>query len=146
MMERIPDGDSASRRELVGRVLFYESGLHNCYGVANSRDEIVYLQWLIHPSDNKTLQRQYPRKFYPLSNNQVMVENAFTLPTHRGLGLMSTVSLQLLHIACDEGLKSAICYIRKDRISPLNEFIQMGFKITKIATEYRILGKTWRKL
>jgi GNAT superfamily N-acetyltransferase len=133
------------RRELIGRLRFYESGFKNCYVIKNG-DAIAYLQWIIYPKENSIIQDRYAKKFYPLGSNQVMIENAFTFPKHRGRGYLLFATGQLLETARSQGYTSAICYIRNDRIASLNEFFNMGFKIIRMIKEYKLLGMVWRTL
>ena len=132
-------------RSIVGRLHFHASGFSNCY-VMTAGEEIAYLQWLILPADNDVIRSRFSTKFYPLGERQVMVENVFTFPKFRGRGLLPYGTLHLLQLARDKGFSSVICYIRKDNITSLNEFFRMGFKITKMVQEYKVLGRTWRTL
>jgi len=137
--------ESADKREVLARLFFYEDGFENCY-VMKRGEEIVYVQWVIFPWENGTLEERYRTKFYPLAEKQVMIENAFTFPRHRGQGHLLHGTTQLLRLAKERGYSAAICYIRKDRIASLNEFARMGFRITRILTEYKVLGRAWRTL
>ena len=67
------------RKEVVSRLLFYKAGFENCYVAKTKKDEVAYIQWLIYPSENLIIKEHFRRKFYPLRENQVMIENAFTL-------------------------------------------------------------------
>jgi hypothetical protein len=109
-------------------------------------DDIAYIQWIIFPTENHLIIRNYSGRYYPLTAKQVMIENAFTFPRYRGRGYFLSGTMQLLELAKNSGHSSAICYIRKDRIVPLNEFTQMGFKIIKMVREYKLFGKVWRTL
>ena len=133
------------RRELLARLFFYESGFTNCYVMRNGTD-IAYLQWIIFPSENRVISQKYSTKFNLLSDKQVMIENAFTFPNYRGRGYLPFGTQQLLELAKRNGYSSAICYIRTDRITSLNEFTKMGFKIVKMVDEYKLFGKAWRTL
>lgn len=137
--------EPADRRELLARIIFYKRGFTNCYAFRKG-DSIAYLQWLVSPEENDLIKENYSGTYYMLSANQVMVENAFTFPHHRGHGYFQEGTRQLLELARQKGYKSAIAYIRKDRINPLNEFTMLGFKIIKIVTEYRVLGSSWKSL
>jgi hypothetical protein len=137
--------DPVERREVVGRLHFHASGFTNCY-VMTAGEEIAYLQWLILPAENDIIRERFSTKFYPLGERQVMVENVFTFPKFRGRGLLPYGTLHLLQLARDKGFSSVVCYIRKDNITSLNEFFRMGFKITKMVQEYKVLGRTWRTL
>ena len=133
------------RREILARLNFYHNGFNNCY-VIKSGNEIAYLQWIIFPTENHIIQKNYSNKFYPLTEKQVMIENVFIFPRFRGRGYLPFGTIQLLESAIHKGYASAICYIRKDRITTLNEFTRLGFKIVKLVREYRFMGKVWRAL
>jgi hypothetical protein len=133
------------RRELLSRLIFYERGFTNCY-VMRHGDDIAYIQWIIFPTENHLITRSYSGRYYPLTERQVMIENAFTFPRYRGRGYFLSGTMLLLEMAKNYGYRSALCYIRKDRINPLNEFTQIGFKIIKMVREYKLLGKVWRTI
>ena len=133
------------KKELLSRILFYQNGFDNCY-IFLINGQIAYLQWLIYPSENTIIDKYYKKNYYPLRKNQIMIENAFTFPNFRGRGLFPFVTQSLLQIAKDQGYKSVVSYIKKNNIISLNEFIKMGFKITKIIGDYKLLGTAWRKL
>ena len=143
--EQIPALDPIDRREVAGRLHFHASGFNNCY-LMYAGSEIAYLQWLIYPQENDVIRSGYSGKFYPLGEKQVMVENVFTFPRYRGRGLLPYGTLQLLQMAREQGFSSVVCYIRSDNITSLNEFFRIGFKITKMMREYKVLGKAWRTL
>jgi hypothetical protein len=141
----LPSLDAKDKRELLARQFFYWDGFTNCYVIKNGAD-IAFIQWIIYPSENSIIKEKYPTKFSPLSSTQVIIENAFTFPRYRGRGYLLHGTAALLDLARGSGYKSAICYIRKDRIASLNEFMRMGFKIIRIMREYKFLGRVWRKL
>jgi len=76
----------------------------------------------------------------------VILENACAFPEVRGFGYLAFVSRELLTQARQQGYKSAIGYIKKEKIASLNDFFGMGFKITKILREQKLLGKVMRNL
>lgn len=133
------------RREIMSRLIFYGRGFRNCY-VMRHGDDLAYIQWIIFPSENDLITRWYSRRYYTLATRQVMIENAFTFPRYRGRGYLQSGTLQLLELARNSGYGSAVCYIRKDRITPLNEFTRMGFKIIKLLGDYKLAGMAWRTL
>lgn len=133
------------RREMLGRLHFLSCGFSNCY-IMKAGDEIAYVQWVIFPQENDVIRSRFSNKFYPLSEKQIMVENVFTFPRFRGRGLLPYGTLQLLELGRNKGYASAICYIKKDNITSLNEFGKMGFKIMRLLKEYKLFGKVWRTL
>jgi ribosomal protein S18 acetylase RimI-like enzyme len=136
---------AAEKKDVLSYVLFYQSGFKNCY-VMRRGDKIAYMQTLILPTDNELITDKYRSKFYPLKDTQVMIENVFTFPPYRGLGCFQSGTLQLLALARAQGYRSALCYVRKERVAALTDLVNMGFKITKIMPEYKILGGVWRAL
>jgi len=135
----------AEKRDVLAYLFFYQNGFKNCY-VMRRDNQVAYMQTLILPEDNALLTGRYRGKFYPLKETQVMLENVFTFLPFRGLGCLESGTRQLLELARRKGYRSAVCYIRKDRIVSLNEFVRMGFRITKLVPEYKILGRVWREL
>lgn len=138
--------DPLSRKELYVRLQFLNAGFKNCYAAFTNDGKIVFLQWLIEPFENGIIHKYYRQRFYPLKDNQVMIENAFTFPKYRGYGLLPFVTQRIMAIAKDSGYKTCLSYIKKDNIASLNEFMNMGFKIVKIVKEYKFMGNTIRKL
>lgn len=135
----------AEKRDVLAYLLFYQSGFKNCF-VMRRGERVAYIQTLIYPSENDLIARKYRTKFYPLKETQVMIENVFTFPPYRGLGCFQSGTAQLLEMARAQGFRSALCYVRKDRVSALTELVNMGFKITKLMPEYKVLGAVWRGL
>ena len=57
---------------------------------------------------------------------------------------MPHVVWQLLNRCRDQGCRRVITYARKDNVNSLNVLCGMGFKITKLVSEYKLLGYGWR--
>jgi len=135
----------AEKKDVLAYLLFYQSGFQNCY-VMRREGQVAYMQTLIFADQNGLISEKYSSKFYQLKETQVMIENVFTFPAYRGLGCFQSGTLQLLELARARGCRSALCYVRKERVAALTDLVGMGFKITKIIPEYKILGRVWRAL
>jgi len=146
LIDRLLQLDLLARKEIVARVFFRQAGFKHCYFARTRNGQPAYMQWLIYPDENQIIAKRFRYRFYPLRPNQVMLENAFTFPKFRGLGLLPIVSAELLAIARNQGYKNAIVYIQKNQIVSLNEFLKLDFKIRKIVREYKIFGITKRTL
>jgi hypothetical protein len=140
----IPQLNLESKMDLISRLLFYRTGIKQCYFATAGAGEAAYLQWLIYPTENDTIQKHFRGIFSPLRDGQILVENVFTFPKFRGHGLMVHITAELLKIAQSAGYKSAMMYIRKDRIESLNQNMMLEFKITSMLREYKFLGTTRR--
>ena len=137
--------NATEKRDVLAYLLFYQNGFKNCY-VMRRDNKVAYIQTLIYPAENGLIKEEYSSKFYQLKDTQVMIENVFTFPAFRGLGCFQSGTTQILDLARTQGYRSALCYVRKDRVAALTELVNMGFKITKVMPEYKILGKVWRAL
>lgn len=135
----------AERRDVLAFLVFYQNGFKNCF-VMRRAEKVAYIQTVIYPSENDLIARRYSTKFLPLQETQVMVENVFTFPPYRGLGCFQSGTWQLLELARANGYRSALSYVRKDRIQALTELVRMGFKIVRIVPEYKMFGAVWRGL
>jgi ribosomal protein S18 acetylase RimI-like enzyme len=142
----IPDLDPASRKEVLARILFYRSGFTGCYVGRGHRNEVVSMQWLIRPSDNPLIERRCRRRFHPLKDKHVLIENIFIFPAFRALGVFPTVNHLVLEIAKEEGFQVCNAYVRKDNIASLNGYLGLGFQLRKLLTSYSLAGFSWRRL
>jgi GNAT superfamily N-acetyltransferase len=130
------------RREIIARLLFYKAGFHNLFGIRDGQ-RVVYVQWLVVPEDNPVIQHSYPNRYLLLRPNEAMVENAFALPAFRGRGLYPYAMHMILAEARDRGLTRVVTYIRKTNLASLTQTIQMGFRICRLAREWKILGRAF---
>jgi len=146
MIDQLPHLALHARKEIVARLFFRQTGFKHCYFAKTPNGQPAYMQWLIYPDENKIIAKHFQYRFYLLKANQVMLENAFTFPRFRGLGLLPCVSAELLTIARNQGYKNTILYIKKNQITSINEFLNMNFKIRKIVREYKLFGITKRML
>lgn len=131
------------KRELLQRIDFYESGFKNCYAI-DVDQSIAYLQWIIYPDENEIIRSRYEKVLLPLRATEVAIEDAFTFPEYRGRGLMAYASWQLLQMAKNEGYRRAVTYVRKDAVQSLNVLMSVGFTVTKLVREVKILGYSRR--
>lgn len=143
LKEQLDELGDEDRKDLLGRILFYERGFRNCYAY-QINGTVAFLQWIVYPSENEAMRTKYKRRYLPLKEGQVMLENAFTFPRYRGFGLMQFVSVELLKIGKSEGHARAICYVRKENVNSLNNLMQIGFRIRKLVREHKLFGYVWR--
>lgn len=145
MTEHLEPLSRSDRRELLSRMIFYNNGFHSCYCI-KVHNEIACIQWLIEPEDNDIIRQYYRNQFYPLRSGQVIVDDLFTFPKYRGRGYLHLILSRLLCLAKDRGYTTAMTYIRKDKISILNDFLRTGFKLTTLLREIKIFGFAYRNL
>lgn len=146
ILERAHLMNKESLREIFARVLFFRNGFKNCYAVKNKSGSIAHIQWIVFPEENDLLKTFYSRFFKPLAPYEIMVENAFTMPEFRGLGLLGYATIHLLNLGGKLAYKKASSYVRCEKFVSLNELIRLGFNIKRVVPEYRLLGFTRRVL
>lgn len=136
----------SDRKEIIIRLFFYEKGFKNCYVAKTAKGDIAYMQWIIYPQENSIIRKFAKNRFPLLYKNQVFIENAFAFPRVRGLGLLWSVTLDLLEIAKSEGYENAFTFVKKENIFVINDFIKIGFKIKRLVPELKLFGYTKRFL
>ncbi len=139
--------DIPTKRELLRRIFFYRAGFHNCYVLRNKNKEITSMLWIVYPSENDKLTKYFNSDLFKLKENEVLLENVFTMPKFRGFGFSPAITTELLSLAKEQGYKnaSAIIYSMRDRITSLNDMMSIGFRVNKLVKEYRLFGFLWRK-
>jgi hypothetical protein len=138
--------DKESIREIFARVLFFRNGFTNCYALKNKSGFLAHIQWIVFPEENHLIESCYAGFFKPLAPYEIMIENAFTMPEFRGLGLLGYATRHLLNLGGKLGYKKATSYVRCEKFASLNEMIRLGFSIKRVVPEYRLLGFTRRVL
>jgi hypothetical protein len=146
LLSVVPSLEDADRKELLARIYFYDLGFSKLYSVKIEDGEIAYIQWLITPEDNPVIRARYHRLFFELKPRQVLLENVFTFPRYRGLGYLPFATEQLLVKAREMGYQTVIVYIRNDKITTLNEFVNMGFRFANLLRIIQVFGFIRRKL
>ena len=138
--------DIESRREIFARALHFRNDFTNCWAIRSKTGAIAHIQWIVFPGENDVILACYRNLFRPLAGCEVMIENAFTFPKYRGLGLFSHATRSLLNLGRQLGYKKAITYVRSEKVASLNELIRLGFSFKMVVREYRFLGFTRRTL
>lgn len=138
--------DVESRREILARAFFFRNDFRNCFAVRRGMGPIAHIQWIVFPEENDVIGSRYRGLFKPLERYETMIENAFTFPRFRGLGLYTYATRHLLNLAGELEYRKATAYVRAEKFGSLNELIAMGFSIKRVVREYKVLGVTRRGL
>ncbi len=99
-----------------------------CY-VAITDDNIPCSRiWLIDPSQNKKLSAIWGNNFPQLNNDEVLLENVYTLPKYRGLGIMPSILHQIAERGKLQGAKYAITFGSAHNTNTSRSFHYAGFQ------------------
>jgi len=144
ILNQIEKFDKLSRKQILAGYLFFKRGYHGCYLGKNKHGEIVSMQWLLRPGDNQITLKNTNRTMPILAKNEVCVENLFIFPKYRNLGLFTTLNMQTLKIAKEEGYSICYSFIHRKNIKSLNCFLNIGFQIHQLVDSYNFFGFSWR--
>lgn len=115
------------RLEIVWRKRFAaDVGSKGCYVAIDERDgSPCYMQWLLAPSQNEVIRRL--GGFPQLQKGEALLENAYTPPTHRGLGIMSAAMALIAERGEDVNARYVITFVGEDNIASLKGCRRAGF-------------------
>jgi GNAT superfamily N-acetyltransferase len=118
--------DPRERWEAAIRQAFIEKGANLGYVAVDERNGTpCYVQWLFGAHDNEFVQKI---KGLPvLQPHQALVENVYTLPSHRGLGIMSAAMALIAERAADFGATEVLVFVGTDNIASLKGCQRAGF-------------------
>lgn len=144
ILNEIEEYDRLSRKQILAGYLFFKRGYHGCYLGKNQQGEIVSMQWLLRPDDNKTTLKSRNRTMPILKKNEVCIENLYIFPKYRNVGFFTTLNMLILKIAKEEGYSICYSFIHRKNIKSLSCFLNIGFQIRQLVDSYNFFGFSWR--
>jgi RimJ/RimL family protein N-acetyltransferase len=116
----------AERLEVAWRHAFVEKGARGGFVAIDERSNTpCYVQWLFSARDNgfiKTL-----GGFPPLAADEALLENAYTPPAYRGLGIMAAAMARIAEHASDFDARKVITFVAADNVASLKGCQRAGF-------------------
>src|SRR6185437_13656021 len=92
--------DLAERLEVAWRRAFIAKGARGGFVAIDERNNTpCYVQWLFSASDNEFIKKL--GGFPPLTAGEALLENAYTPPGYRGLGVMAAAMARIAERASD---------------------------------------------
>lgn len=114
--------EQRSRRQLL------ESGLGTCWAAVDDQGEVCYVQWLITQEQNVLLAEHFEGSFPPLSEEQALLEGAYTFPRFRGLKIMSFAMADIAERAADHGARWVTTYVAEGNEPSMRACRSAGFE------------------
>ncbi len=143
LFSELPHESREGRYELLGRKWYHEIGFGDCYVArANDTGEICHVRWLVTATHIKQLGWQYR---FPLTEDEVMLENSYTLEKYRRQGVKTACLPQLRAIARDLGYTHSKGYVNTANIPQLLSDQKDGDMISARVSERHILFRVTRK-
>lgn len=121
------DLEPSEKQQIVWRRHFYKKVPKGCMVAVDARNDTpCYMQWLIGSDDNPLLQRF---KCFPwLEKNEALLEQAYTIPSHRGLGIMSAAMTEIAELAPNLGAKYVLTFVDQKGVASLKACKRAGFE------------------
>jgi RimJ/RimL family protein N-acetyltransferase len=118
--------DLAERLEVAWRRAFMEKGARGGFVAIDERSNTpCYVQWLFSPRENDFIKKL--GGFPPLAAGESLLENAYTPPAYRGLGVMAAAMAQIAERARDFNATKVLTFVATDNIASLKGCQRAGF-------------------
>lgn len=132
------------RREAATRRGFIAKGARRGFVAIDERsDTPCYVQWLFGPEDNDFIARL--GGFPPLEKGEALLENAYTPPAYRGLGIMSAAMARIAEHASVIGARYVFTFVGDDNIASLKGCQRAGFHPVMLHRSVRVAFGTMRR-
>jgi len=116
----------AERLEVAWRHAFIEKGARGGFVAIDERSNSpCYVQWVLSARDNDFIKKL--GGFPPLAADEALLENAYTPPAYRGLGIMPAAMARIAERASDFGARKVVTFVATDNIASLKGCQRAGF-------------------
>ena len=115
------------------------SGVKTCYVTEIEEKIPCHLQWMIGPEENARLSQFTGGVLPSIGDNEVLLENAFTIEAYRRRGIEIWTVKQLLEKAVAGGARRAILFVRDTNLVTQKIVRGLGFEPYLIKTDLRLL-------
>jgi RimJ/RimL family protein N-acetyltransferase len=132
-----PGLSKSDHYELKVREKFLPKNIGTCYVAITEEGEPCYFQWLMGADDNSGIQEAFDRRFPLLKPDEALLENAFTPPRFRGLGIMPCAMAKIAEKAKEMNVRWVLTFVAHDNIPSLKGCHRAGF------TPYLIRRDRW---
>jgi RimJ/RimL family protein N-acetyltransferase len=122
-----PDKASLEEQlEVAWRRAFIEKGAQRGYVAIDARDgKPCYVQWLFGADDNEFV--EHVGGFPVLERHQALLENAYTPPAYRGLGIMSEAMALIAEHAAWISAREVLTFVDQYNVASLKGCQRAGF-------------------
>jgi RimJ/RimL family protein N-acetyltransferase len=116
------------RLEIANRLQHVAEHIPRCFVAVDERRGVpCFMQWLMDADQNERIRHFFRGRFPLLQKNEALLENAYTPPQYRGLGLMSAAMSRIAESAREFGCRYVITFVLKDNTASLKGCAKAGF-------------------
>ena len=121
-----PRNNELDRLQVAWRRALAAKNMKGCFVAVDQRDNTpCYIHWIFGAGDNSFLQ-QYGG-LPVLAPHQALMEDAYTPPNYRGLGIMSAAMAEIAEQGAALGASEVITFVDMDNIASLKGCQRAGF-------------------
>jgi GNAT superfamily N-acetyltransferase len=117
------------RLEIANRVALVAQSIPTCYVAVDTEHETpCFVQWLMTHEHNETIQSFFRGRFPRLAHDEALLENAYTPPQYRGMGIMSCAMAMISELAVSRGCRYVMTFVSRDNAASLKGCARAGFE------------------
>ena len=133
-----------SRYQLLVRKRYHECGFGDCY-IARTSDtnEICYAGWIVTSKHIKDI--GWENRFPGVKDDEVLIENVYTLEKFRRKGVQRASSRQMHEICKRRGFRRSISWVDQKNIPQLIAGPNLGLRVFERVLERHILFRVRKK-
>ena len=118
--------DHREKLEVAWRRAFVDKGARGGFVAIDQRSGTpCYVQWLFSSGDNNFIQQL--GGFPALEAHEALLENAYTPPNYRGLGIMSAAMALIAERASEIGARHVLTFVDEHNVASLKGCQRAGF-------------------
>jgi len=122
-------------REYAIRGKMLRADIQTCYVTVTKKGTPCHMQWMIGPKENEKLQALTRGGLPIIADNEVLLENVFTLAPYRKMGIELWTVKRLFQMALESGARRAILFVNRNNRQSLKMVLRMGFTPYLIKTD-----------
>lgn len=125
-------------RNRIRRLRHINAGISTCYVAVDESDRPLYIQWLMGADENERIQEHFGGEYPELKQDEMLMENLFTVEAHRGRRIMPCALWQIAEIAREQKARRVVAFVGSDNVASLKGCSRAGLR------PYLVRHDKWR--
>ena len=119
--------DGSAFKDRLIRLSMFRAKIPTCYVAVTRAGVPCHMQWVISADTNNRVRRFTHGGLPTIEENEVLLENAFTLERYRRQGIETEMVRHLLQLMGEKGMKRAILFVSDKNLASLKLVSNLGF-------------------
>jgi hypothetical protein len=117
----------ADQQAISVRMTQAEQCLGRAFVAIQADGHPCFVQWVLSEADNSCIATFFGGRFPPLKGGEALLENAFTPPAFRGLGIMPAAMSEIAESLGRDGFRTGLTFVASDNTPSLHGCRRAGF-------------------